>query len=294
MPLPHHDRFPYRPITERVAPAWPNGRGLAVYFAVNHEHFAFGQGLGATLAPSGQPDVLNYAWREYGNRVGAWRMLELFDALELPATALVNSAILDHCPAIVDAHLSRGDEIAGHGRTNAERQSDFDEVGEQVLIAESTQRLAAHCGAPPTGWLGPWIAETHATPDLLKEAGYRYVLDWCHDDRPNWMTTRAGPILSVPYPQEINDIPAIAVRRTSAIDFADMMVDQFDEMRDQARGQALAMGIALHPYIVGQPFRLRQLRKAFEDIAAKRDEVWITTAGAIAEAWETMEPAPSV
>lgn len=294
MSLPHHARFPYRPLTDIVAPAWPNGRRLAVYFAINHEHFAFGQGLGATLAPSGQPDVLNYAWREYGNRVGAWRMLEVFDALELPVTALVNSEILDHCPQIVDAHLKRGDEIAGHGRTNAERQSDFDEAAERAMIVESTERLASYCGAPPKGWLGPWIAETHATPDLLKEAGYDYLLDWCHDDRPTWMTTRAAPILSVPYPQEINDIPAIAVRRTPTLEFADMMVDQFDELRQQKREQALVMGIALHPYIVGQPFRLRQLRKAFEDIAAKRDEVWITTAGAIAEAWRTMEPPPSV
>ncbi len=293
MRLPHHGRFPYRSIRQPIARTWPNGKGLAVYFAINLEHFAFGEGLGAELAPSGQPDVLNYAWRDYGNRVGAWRLIDLFDALSLPATVLLNSSILDHCPELADAHRRRGDEIAGHGRTNSERQSGLNAADEDALIGEATDRLAAHFGRAPAGWLGPWIAETHATPDLLKARGYRYLLDWCHDDRPTWMATRAGPLLAVPYPQEVNDIPAIAVRRMSAADFADMMVDQFDEMRDQARDQALVMGVALHPYIVGQPFRLRQLRKAFEDIAVKRDAVWFTTAGAIAEAWTEMEPPPA-
>jgi hypothetical protein len=108
------------------------------------------------------------------------------------------------------------------------------------------------------------------------------------------MATRAGPLLAVPYPQEINDIPAIVVRRTSAADFADMIVDQFDEMRAQANGQALVMGIALHAYVVGQPFRLRHLRRALQHVAAPRSTVWLTTAGEIAEAWTEMEPPPPV
>ena len=201
--------------------------------------------------------------------------------------------LLDHCPELADAHARRGDEIAGHGRSNSERQTGLAEAAERALIAEATDRLTGHFGKPPAGWLGPWIAETPTTPDLLKEAGYRYLLDWCHDDRPTWMRTRAGPILAVPYPQEINDIPAIAVRRASAATFADMIVDQFDEMREQACDQALVMGIALHPYIVGQPFRLRHLRRALRHIAAARETVWLTTAGAVAEAWRDMEPPPS-
>jgi allantoinase len=120
------------------------------------------------------------------------------------------------------------------------------------------------------------------TPDLLKQAGYDYLLDWCHDDQPSWMRTRAGAVLLVPYPQEINDIPAIAVRRTDAATFAQMIIDSFDEMLDQARLQPLVMGIALHAYIVGQPFRLRHLRRALAHIARHRDDVWITTAGAVA------------
>jgi len=283
-PLPHHHRHDYHPITHRRPYSWPAGRGLAVYVAVNLEHFAFGEGLGAELAPGGpQPDVLNFAWREYGNRVGVWRLLELLDELELPCSVLVNSTIYDHCPEVVDAFRRRGDEIVGHGRSNAERQGVLTDAAEAALIAEATARIARAESAPPRGWLGPWISESPVTPDLLQEHGYTYVLDWCMDDQPIWLKTREGRILSVPYPQELNDIPAIVARKMDMRPFADMIIDNFDEMREQAASLPLVMGIALHPYIVGQPYRLRHLRRALRHIAAQRAEIWITTAGAIAE-----------
>lgn len=151
------------------------------------------------------------------------------------------------------------------------------------MIADTTAAIEAHEGAPPRGWLGPWISESADTPDLLSEAGYRYLLDWCSDDQPFWMKTRHEPLLAVPYPQEINDIPAIAVRRASAAAFADMIIDNFDEMKDQSSRQPLVMGIALHAYIVGQPFRLRHLRRALRHIVDNCDDtVWLTTAGDIA------------
>eukprot|EP00940_MAST-03C_sp_MAST-3C-sp2_P001695 g1695.t1 len=290
-----HGRFPYSPIVgpERASYAWPGGARLAVYVGLNLEHFAFGEGRGGELAPSGQPDVLNYAWREYGNRVGAWRLLEMFDTLQLPVSVLANSEIVDHCPELLAAHAARGDELVGHGRTNAERQADLDEADEAALIADATRALAASAAADddgsggdrPRGWLGPWISQSERTPDLLAEAGYDYLLDWCHDDQPTWMATRGGGrILAVPYPQELNDIPAVMVRRASAAEFADMIVDNFDEMAEQAarHEQPLVMGIALHAYIVGQPFRLRQLRRALAHIAARRNEIWLTTSGEIA------------
>ena len=282
MTLPHHDRYDYAPITDRPDFNWPQGRRLAVYLGVNLEHFAFGQGLGAELAPGGpQPDVLNYAWRDYGNRVGAWRLLQLLDSLDLPATVLANSAMYAYAPALMAAHRARGDEIAGHGRTNSERQSLLSEAAETVLIAEATAVLTQAEGVAPQGWLSPWIAESAATPDLLKEQGYAYTLNWCMDDQPVWMRTRAGPLLSIPYPQEVNDIPSIVARKDSAAVFAEMIVDTFDEMLDQSVQQPLVMGIALHPYIVGQPGRLRQLRRALQHITARRDQIWLTRAGDI-------------
>jgi peptidoglycan/xylan/chitin deacetylase (PgdA/CDA1 family) len=226
--------------------------------------------------------VLNFAWRDYGNRVGAWRLMDLLYEFALPASALVNSAILDYCPELARAHAMRGDEIVGHGRTNAERQGTLDESEEAALIGEASEALTRVSGERPRGWLGPWISESHRTPDLLQEAGYDYLLDWCCDDQPIWFRTRAGRILAVPYPQELNDIPMIVGRKLGADAFADMIVDDFDERLRQAEAGPIVMGIALHPYIVGQPYRLKHLRRALQHIKAHEERLWFATAGAIA------------
>ncbi|MEO0760015.1 MAG: polysaccharide deacetylase family protein [Cyanobacteria bacterium J06648_16] len=288
MKLSTHERYGYSAIVHRPNYDWPQGRRLAVYIGLNLEHFAFGEGLGAVLAPGGpEPDVLNYAWRDYGNRVGVWRLLTLFESLGLPIALLVNSTLYDYCPEVIAAFRDRNDEIVAHGRTNAERQSILSEADESELICETTDIITQYEGKAPQGWLGPWIAQSRLTPDLLKEKGYTYLLDWCCDDQPIWFKTRQGRILAVPYPQEINDIPAIAVRRTSASDFADMIIDQYEEMKQQSQEQPLVYGIALHAYVMGQPFRLRHLRRALahiaEDAAQQSDIVWLTHPGQIAQ-----------
>jgi allantoinase len=281
-PLPGHARYDYAAIVQRPDYDWPEGRRLAVYVGLNLEHFAFGSGLGAALAPPApQPDVLNYAWRDYGNRVGAWRLLELFDTLELPVGVLLNTAIYDYCPELVAAHRARGDEIIGHGHTNSERQGEMAEADERRLLEACAQRIEREEGKPPAGWLSPWISESPATPDLLQECGYRYTLNWCHDDQPTRMRTRGGALWSIPYPQEVNDIPAVMARLTSGAQFADMIVDTYDEMIEQSAAQPLVMGIALHPYIVGQPHRLRHLRRALAHIV-EDGRAWLTLPGEIA------------
>ena len=286
-----HGRFPYSGIKSRADFEWPGGRRLACYIAVNLEHFAWGDDEGAKLAPShGQPDVLNHTWREYGNRVGIWRLLDLFEAAGLPAAILVNTAIYDHCPSVMDACRAHGHEVVAHGHTNSERQGDMDEATERALVAATARTIVTAEGSPPRGWLGPWISESETTPDLLAEAGYTYLLDWAMDDQPVWLATRGGGhILSVPYPQEINDIPAITARAMSAADFCAMLVDQFDEMLEQSVAQPLVMGISLHPYIFGQPHRLRCLRRALDRIK-DRAGVWWTTPGAIATAFAERVP----
>ena len=283
-PLPTPHRFRYSAINSRLVYEWPNGQRLAVYVALNLEHFAFGAGLGAELAPGGpQPDVLNYAWREYGNRVGVWRLLDLFGELGWPISVLANTSIYDHCPEVMDAVRARGDEIVGHGYTNSERQGTMDEDVERRMIGEVTRTISQIEGQPPKGWLGPWISESSHTPDLLAKAGYTYLLDWCMDDQPVWFQTLdQGRILSVPYSQELNDIPAIAGRKDGTAQFADMIIDNFDEMLTQAERAPLVMGISLHPYIVGQPYRLRHLRRALQHLDLKKHEIWLTTPGAIA------------
>jgi allantoinase len=288
-PLPTHGRFDYSAIHQRAPLQWPGGARLAIYIGFNVEHFAFGQGLGAGLGPaSPQPDVLNYSWREYGNRVGIWRCLDLFDDLALPVGAIVNTALYDHCPEVIEAFVARGDELIAHGHTNAQRQGTMAQEEERSLIVHCRERMASAHGKPPAGWLSPWISESSVTPDLLAEAGYRYTLNWCHDDQPTWLRTRAGPLCAVPYPQELNDIPMIVGRLMDGKDFAQMIIDQFDEMLEQSRSHCLVMGIALHPYLVGQPYRLRHLRRALRHIAQHRavtgsGDVWLTTPGAIAE-----------
>jgi len=283
--LATHGRFPYSPIHRRPDYVWPNGARLAVYLGFNIEHFAFGEGLGARLGLHvGEPDVLNHTWREYGNRVGAWRCLDLFDDLRLPAGAIVNTALLDHCPELVAACAARGDELIAHGHTNAAHHGAYSEAAERALLAHCAEALQGVAGQRPAGWLSPWIAESRLTPDLLAETGYRYTLNWAHDDQPTAMRTRSDtPLWSIPYPQEVNDIPMIMGRLMDGKDFAQLIIDNFDEMLDQSRRQPLVMGIALHPYLVGQPYRLRHLRRALAHIAARRDsgEIWFTTPGAI-------------
>ena len=281
-PARSHGRYPYSPIHQRPAYDWPGGKRLAVYIGLNLEWFSFGEGLGAELAPGGpQPDVLNYAWRDYGNRVGVFRLAELFAELKLPVSLLINSQMIDEAPQAVDAF--RDAELVGHGRTNSERQGTLSEAEEAALIAETTAAIEKHAGTRPRGWLGPWISQSPLTPDLLQETGYTYLLDWCHDDQPVWMTTRQGRILSVPYPQELNDIPQIVGRKREGADFADMIVDAFEVMRGECDSRPLVMGIALHPYIVGWPHRFKHLARALRTLKADADErVWFTTAGEIA------------
>jgi peptidoglycan/xylan/chitin deacetylase (PgdA/CDA1 family) len=286
MKLKHHDRYDYSPIVERPQFSWPGGRRLAFYVALNVEHFSFEGRLGHTptaLGPS--PDPRNFAWRDYGLRVGIWRIFDLMDELRLPLCHLLNSTVCETHPQIIDRIKRRDDDVVGHGRTNSERQADFDEATEKAIIGEATQILSDVFGRSPKGWMGPWISESVHTPDLLKEAGYLYLMDWPADDQPFWMRTRSGPLLGVPYPIEINDSPTMLSRMQPATDFTQMIADQFETMLQLSEQHPLVCGVSLHTFVVGQPFRLAQLRRALTDVMRhpQMDRVWITTPTQIAE-----------
>lgn len=286
MLIKHHDRYDYSPIHERNDFVWPGGKRLAFYVALNIERFSFGEGLGHTPTSLGPPpDTRNYGWRDYGLRVGIWRIFDMMDELGLPMCHLLNASVCEAMPQIPQRIVMRGDEVVGHGYTNSERQSDMDEATEREMIQAATQTLERHCGQRPRGWMGPWIAETLSTPDLLKEAGYTYLMDWPADDQPFWMRTRSGPLLSVPYPIEINDSPVMLSRQQPATDFNRMVLDQFTEMLELSQQQSLVFGISLHTFVAGQPFRLRQIRQALRQILQhpRFSEVWVTTPGGIAE-----------
>ena len=184
--------------------------------------------------------------------------------------------------AALVAHVKRGDELIGHGHTNSDRQGELSEDEERRLLTYCLERIRRESKVVPLGWLSPWISESHVTPDLLQETGYKYTLNWAHDDQPTELKTRNGTLWSIPYPQELNDIPAIVARQMDGRDFADMIVDNFDEMLQQSEDQPLVMGIALHPYLVGQPYRLRHLRRALQHVLRRR-KAWLTTPGRIFE-----------
>jgi hypothetical protein len=170
-----------------------------------------------------------------------------------------------------------------HGRTNAENLRGLWQPDERRLLQDVTDTITRREGKPPSGWMGAGAYETEHTPDLLKELGYRYLMDWPMDDQPVWLSTRSGPILCVPYPIETDDAQAIIHRQYSASVFADMVVDQFDEMLRQAESQPLVMNVSVHPYVFGQPFRVRQLRRALKHCTQSAGKVWWCRPGDIAD-----------
>jgi peptidoglycan/xylan/chitin deacetylase (PgdA/CDA1 family) len=275
--LPHHGRYRYSAITSRPDYSWPEGKRLAVYVALNIEAFAFGEGKGSAIAPPDQAlSASVYSWRDYGNRVGVWRLFDMFDQLGIPAEAQMNTAIYQESPDIAARLRQRGDEILGHGETNSDEQGELSEADERAMIERATATIARHEGAKPVGWMSPWLSNSKVSMDLLQEAGYRYVMDWTMDDQPVWLKTRKGRILSMPYPVEVNDNRALVWFRYSSEDFADMIVDQFDEMLEQSEGQPLVCPISLHPFSIGRPYRMRQFRRAMEHILKHRDRIWLT------------------
>jgi peptidoglycan/xylan/chitin deacetylase (PgdA/CDA1 family) len=282
--LKSHGRYPYSPITARADFTWPGGKRLALYVALGVEAYAFGEGMTENLVPGGQAshDVLNASWRDYGNRVGAWRLLAMMQNLDLPLTILLNTALYQEAPQLCAAFRAQNCEIVAHGKSNSDTMANMSEAEEKTYIAAVTGDIVREEGSPPAGWASPWIAETPTTPDTLHEAGYTYLLDWCMDDQPSWLLTRSGKLLSVPYSQEINDSSTVIGRLASGAEFADMIVDQFDQLLEDSAQQSVVMSVILHSFISGQPFRLRRVRQALEHILCQRDKIWATTPGEIA------------
>ena len=288
--LPSHGRFPYSAIPQRPDFSWPGGKRLAVYLAVCVEHFSYGTGLGLPYSPGlNHPNSYNWGWREYGNRVGGWRLIELLEEFGLPASALVNTECYSHCPELIAAFRARGDEIVAHGRTNSEHQNGLSVEDERALIREATEVIRSNEGKPPGGWMSPGAHPSANTEDLLAAAGYTYTLDWPIDDQPVWMRTKGGPLLSVPYPHEVNDVPMVVLHHGTAPAFADMAIGNVDEMLRQSRLQSLACGITIHTFIVGQPFRIAEFRRVLAHLTKHRD-VWLTTSGAIAAHYASVFP----
>ena len=287
--LTTHGRYDFSAISQRPDYSWPEGKRLAVYIALNVEQFAWDKSVPSAIAPGGMHNEQSvFAWRDYGNRVGFWRLMELFDELDIPIQAQLNTSIYDHAPAVAERLRQRGDEFLGHGITNSEEQGGRAEDEERALIKTTTDAITAHEGTAPIGWMSPWLSQSATTLDLLSEAGYHYNMDWCCDDQPIWMQTRHKPILAMPYPVELNDNRAIVLHKMTPTQYADAIIDNFDEMLEQSERQPLVFPISLHTFIVGQPYRLRQLRRALRHISDHRKDIWLTRPGDICRHIESL------
>ncbi|MGR3379229.1 polysaccharide deacetylase family protein [Salipiger abyssi] len=292
MKIEPNTRFPYRAITDRPDFSWPGGKRLAVYTALCVEHFSYGTGGGLPYSPGlDHPNSYNWGWREYGNRVGGWRLMELYEEYKLPLSVLLNTACYDHCPELIRAFVARGDEIVAHGQTNSEHPNQLTPAEEREMIREVTEAIKSNGGTQPRGWMSPGAHPSAVTEDLLAEFGYEYTLDWPIDDQPTWMSTKNGPLLSMPYPHEVNDVPMIVLHDGTASAFADMCIDNVAEMLEQSKRQPLASGITIHSFIVGQPFRIRQFRRVLDFLNQHSDDIWFATAGEIADHYAGLFPA---
>jgi allantoinase len=286
-----HGRFEYSAISRR--PKWelPKGARVAVWVTPNVEHFHYDKpAMSLTPMTAGlRPDVLNYAWRDYGARVGIWRLMEVLERQGFVATTGVNSEACLHYPAIIEEGNKLGWEWIAHGENNSTLFTGMPEDAERGIIKNVIDTIARATGKRPRGWLGPALTETDNTLDLLTEAGIDYVADWCNDEQPYTMKTRKGSIVAIPYTLEIGDIPVFLQHGGSGEDFERMIIDQFDALYEDGKKQPRVLSIALHPFLVGHPFRARYLERALAHIR-KHDDVWITTGSAIVD-WYRSKPA---
>lgn len=272
------ERLPFSPILGRPAPPLPGGRRVAAWVIVNIEEWDPTQPLPRTVntPPAGgqpSPDVPSWAWHEYGNRVGFWRLLEIFDEAGVKPALAINGSAVETYRAISQAALDRGWEFMGHGFTQRSMQKVPDEPED---IRLTTEAIARFTGARPRGWLGPGLQETWMTPEHLVTAGYDYVCDWVLDDTPLRLKTRNGSIASVPYTQECNDVPMMLIQHHPAREWRDRAVDQFDQLRRDAREAPRVLALVVHPYIMGAPHRARYVREALAYINASGDALWMT------------------
>lgn len=262
------ERIAYSAISERPKLTLPGGKRLAVWLIVNVEEWNPKETMPRTVLtpPAGgspMPDIPNWAWHEYGNRVGFWRMLEVIDHYALPAVLAINGSAITAYEPIAAAAKKRGWEFMGHGYTQKNMQKVPDERED---IAKTTDAIQSYTGKRPRGWLGPGLTETWETPDLLHEAGYDYLCDWVLDDQPVELKTRGGSIVNIPYTQECNDVAMMLIQHHKASEYYDRAIDQFDQLYADAHDSARVMALVVHPYIMGAPHRLKHFARIFEHI----------------------------
>ena len=264
MKLPR-ERFEYSAIVDRKPLKLPKGARVAVWTIVNVEEWDIEKPMPRTVIPppqgtGGIPDVPNWAWHDYGMRVGFWRLKAALDRYRIKATMAVNASVCLTYPRVAEAAREAGWEFMGHGFVQGSMHLLQDQ---REAIRKSIETIKKFTGKSPRGWLGPGLTETWETLDYLAEEGIEYVSDWVNDDQPYEIKTATRPLVMVPYTLEVNDIPMMLIQHHEAEELYRRARDQFDRLFEEGRQSARIMAIAVHPYISGVPHRIKQLERIY-------------------------------
>jgi len=284
--------FPYSPIIRRPKLAWPGGARVALWVIPNIEFFALDEKVPAAAGGSGVrvPDVPGWASRDYGNRVGVFRLMRVMERYGVRGTVALNSDLCARHPEIIDEGQKRRWEWMGHNESNTRRLNEVPPEDEPRIIRDALAEIARATGTKPVGWLGSGLQETWNTLDHLAANGVEYVCDWVNDDQPYVMTLDDGRrICAMPYSYDINDKPAYERMFLTAPEFADMICRQFDVLWEEGAESGRVMAIALHPYLSGMPHRIGALDRALEYIC-RHDHVWRATGAEIARHFMAQAP----
>ncbi|MGW0179530.1 polysaccharide deacetylase family protein [Nocardia sp. NPDC003345] len=276
-----NELFDYSAIVDREPIEWPGGARVAFYVGLNIEHYELGKPSTSIFPGTSAlvPDPLNYGWRDYGPRVGFWRVLDSLDRHGIRASTLLNSDVVRHYPRIIEAGRERNWAWLAHGRNNSILQPDIAADAERAYLAEVIDTIGRATGTRPRGWMGPALSESPRTPQLLAELGLDYVLDWTNDDQPYRLRTPG--LLSVPYSVELNDNTLFLGTGLTGPDFVQIVRDQLDRLYEDSADSGRVMALALHPFVIGQAFRAGYLDRALDHIAG-HPGVWLTTSDEIA------------
>ena len=275
MPNPRAD---FSPIFDRKPLRLPGNARVAAWVIINVEEWDINEPMARTILPTPQgrsviPDIPNFAWFDYGLRVGFWRLKEVLDRHRIRATVSLNASVCLTYPQVVEESLKSGWEIMGHGFTQRVINVEPDE---REVIRRTIDTIREFTGSAPRGWMGPGLAETFETPDILAEEGIDYVFDWCNDDQPYPMKVRSGRLVSIPYTLELNDIPMFAVQHHSSPELYRRTRDQFDTLYREGADSARVMAISTHPYITGVPHRIKYFDMALNYIRRFKEVEFMT------------------
>ena len=283
MALPPN-RVQYSPIIDRPVIRWPNDARVAFWVAPNVEHYEYLPDYDRVRDPwprTPYPDVQQYSYRDYGNRVGFWRMLEVLDRHGIRCCASLNLAVLEHFPEVGEAMVQRDWDFMSHGIYNTRYLHSYSEEQEREFYRDCIETCRRHTGKQLKGMLGPALTNSERTPDLMAEAGLIYHTDWMHDDQPVPIKVRSGKLISVPYSVELNDVWVF--RNHHEADYFSLICKaQFDQLYKEGAESGRVMCISLHPYLIAQPHRIRYLDDLLGYIMS-HEGVWQTTADEIAD-----------